>query len=358
VLCRQELWADLQFLKYHYIARQDFPVVGRAEDGSARGDSAAAGGRYVIVDREPHADMVPRYIVRRRRPEERNSAPPAGGGREHDDGAPSSLMRVKLHDIDRVVSVRDLERFENRRFELRVPDSSTLAAWRERPRAHEARLRGRQARRRRRIKAARDRLEAEAREAERGRVVAAPWAEGVRVVILPRGVTSAPAPPEPSMRVAMEADRADSASAPREAANKRARVGIGESAATPWDAMSYDEDDEDDEYDEHDEHDDSGDPAGEEEEYTISRILSHKLVMNITHFLCAWEGLPESKAMWIAEDELKGAEDAIVEYFERFEEDAEWFASSEESLDESPTDESIGTASRILSRTARGREHR
>jgi len=79
IICRQELWADLQFLKFHYVPRQDFPALDLADARSANGNGAGGGGRYVIVDREPHADMVPRYILRERRESDDARPPPRGG---------------------------------------------------------------------------------------------------------------------------------------------------------------------------------------------------------------------------------------------------------------------------------------
>jgi hypothetical protein len=330
VICRQELWADLQFLKFHYVPRQDLPALDLADARSANGNGAGSGGRYVIVDREPHADMVPRYILRERRESDDARPPPRGGeddpedgdgggadGPRADGGAP--LLRVSLLDVDRLVPARDLERFENRLFELRVPDSSTLAAWR----ARLIERREREERRRRRLAAARERALEEARERERRRVVPGPWAEGVRVVVAAGEVPSPPPPPPPEREEA-----AGSAGGPREAA--AARGALAGAGGPPRDAAE----------------DGGGGESGASaaEEYTISRILNHKDIMGTTHLLCAWEGLPESQATWLTEDELEGAEDVVAEYFDRFRRDAEQYASGgEESSDESAGEESNAT---------------
>jgi hypothetical protein len=168
------------------------------------------------------------------------------------------------------------------------------------------------------VEAARLRAEEEERERERRRVVLGPWAEGVRVVVV-AGEVPQPPPPldiEEEAVYGVKDEAMDSASGPREAA-------IAEAVAAVR-------------------HEREGDDAAEE--YTISRILNHKNIMGTNHFLCAWEGLPGSKATWLTEDELEGADDIIAEYCDRFEQDAEQYASGggEEESDE---DESAGEES-------------
>ena len=157
-------------------------------------------------------------------------------------------------------------------------------------------------------------------------MVPGPWAEGVRVVVAAGEV---PPPPPPAEREeAAREEAAGSAGGPREAAV--ARGVLASAGEPPWDAA---------------EDGGGGESEGSvAEEYTISRILNHKDIMGTTHFFCAWEGLPESQATWLTEDELEGAEDVVAEYFDRFRRDAEQYASGgEESSDESAGAESNAT---------------
>jgi hypothetical protein len=338
VTCRQELWADLQFLNFHYVPRQDFSGYECVDAVLPNGIGGAGGRRrYVVVDREPHEDMVPRYILRERRDSDDERPRPGskmdGLSNDEDDawarGGGAPLLRVSLLDVDRFVSARDLERFENRLFELRVPDTSTLAAWR-------ARLRERREKEERRRLAREARIareEREERERERHRVVPSPWAEGVRVVVV---VGEEPRPVEPGEDI--KVTEQDAMSAPLEAAETDG-LDVDGPLATLLDQAE----------------DGKGSASGDgaAEEYIISRILNHKDIMGTVHFLCALEGLPDSQAMWMAEDELEDAEDAIGEYFERFQKDAEKYApgeggeeeeEEEESGDESASSEPNGPA--------------
>jgi hypothetical protein len=236
--------AHIQYNPYQYIPRRDLPAFSCSKPREQE--------EYVIVDREPGEDCIPRYILRKNAPESEEDS--------------HTVLRVTLFDIEDFVSKNEIQRFENLWFAHGNLDFSSEKAWR---------------------KAIKD-----------AKIT------GAYVFKKSPNVHIAVCQKNRQLEHVVDLSRAKQASPLQ---RKFSLAGDPASFTRNAGGITQGEDDESSV--------NQGAESDEVEEYEVSRIIDHKDLLGVLYYSVEWKGYPESDATWLTEEELGNAREAIDEYF-------------------------------------------